>query len=136
MRKISIVVPVYFIENFKKLIHYGFNGILNTIVTYGLFLILINAIDYRISIVLAYIPGIFLSYFLNLRYVFKSEGKILNFFLIMSSMIITNILITWSLVEFVQIEKEIAQIIAILLVFLLGFYFNKRFAFFVNVKIK
>jgi len=49
------------------MILYAGNGIINTIVCYGLLLVLVNLIDYRLAIVLVYIPGIFLSYFLNGR---------------------------------------------------------------------
>jgi putative flippase GtrA len=51
----------------KKMTLYAGNGIINTIVCYGLFIVISNFIDYRITIVLVYIPGIFLSYFLNGR---------------------------------------------------------------------
>jgi len=44
-------------------------------------------------------------------------------------MLLVNLSITWILVESFDIVKEIAQLIAILVVFGFGFQLNKKFAF-------
>lgn len=116
-------------QQIKQLAIYGTNGIINTAVTYGLFVIISNYIDYRITIVGVYMIGILLSYFLNGRFVFKSRGNLRIFIIIMVSMLLTNLSITWFLVESFQIMKEIAQLIAILIVFGLGFKLNQKYAF-------
>jgi len=43
----------------KKLVLYGANGIINTVSSYALFLLISMFIDYRITIVLVYIIWIF-----------------------------------------------------------------------------
>jgi len=121
-------------QQIKQLSVYGTNGIINTVVTYGLFVIISNYIDYRITIVIVYMIGIMISYFLNSKFVFKSRGNLGIFIIIMVSMLLTNLSITWVLVESFDIIKEIAQLIAILVVFGLGFKLNQKYAFKSNNK--
>ncbi len=117
------------LHEIKKMILYAGNGIINAVITYGLFILLSNFIDYRIAIVLVYIPGIFISYFLNGRIVFNNKGHLLSFVVITVLMLGTNVLITWILVTGLHILKEISQLIAIGIVFLLGYSLNKRYSF-------
>jgi len=116
-------------QNVKKLILFSANGIINTIVTYSLFVVISNIIDYRITIVLVYIFGIFLSYVLNKKFVFKIRGKLYLFVLIYLGMLIANLGITTILVEEFNLIKELAQLIAIAIVFLIGFTMINRYAF-------
>lgn len=116
-------------QQIKKLMLYGTNGIINTAVTYGLFVIISNYIDYRITIVGVYAIGIIISYFLNRKFVFNNRGNLGIFAIIMVSMLLVNLSITWILVESLDIVKEIAQLVAILIVFGLGFQLNKKYAF-------
>ena len=117
------------IENIKKLIIYGTNGIINLIITYSLFLVISNFLDYRITIGIVYTIGIFISYYLNSKFTFKTKGNLGLFIIIMVSMFLVNRSITWVLVESFNLSKEISQLIAILVVFGLGFQLNKQFAF-------
>lgn len=116
-------------QNIKRLFLYSINGIINTAVTYGLFLLISRFIDYRISIVISYSIGIFLSFVLNSKIVFKSKGRFHVFILINVVMLLSNLIITWFLVENFNMPKEYAQAVAILIVFILGFGLNKRFSF-------
>lgn len=50
-------------------------GGLNTVVTYLVYLALTHVIGYQIAYAIAYACGIVLSYWLNLRFVFKAEGN-------------------------------------------------------------
>ncbi len=117
------------LANFKKLIRFGINGIINTIVAYALFVVISNFIDYRITIVIVYIIGIFLSYFLNRRTVFKVSGKLYLFIAIYVGMLLINLAITTLLVEEFSLIKELAQIIAILISFGIGYTLINRYAF-------
>jgi len=116
-------------QSVKKLILFGANGIINTVVTYSLFVVISNIIDYQITIVLVYIFGIFLSYVLNKKFVFRIRGKLYLFVLIYLGMLLANLGITTILVEEFNLLKEIAQLIAISIVFLIGFSLINRFAF-------
>ena len=117
------------LENFKKLVRYGASGSINTVITYVLFLILSQYIDYRITIGIVYVIGIVISFFLNRKFVFKVKGKFGIFAIIMIIMFLVNLMITWILVESFNIEKEWAQLFAIFVVFGLGYILNKQYAF-------
>jgi putative flippase GtrA len=117
-------------QNLKRFIKYGINGIINTSVTFPSFIFLSNIIDYRFAIVIIFPLGVLLSYFLNKKFVFKNEkGNMLIFFTVMTAMFLTNLSITWILVEFGDIIKEISQAIAICIAFVIGFLLNKKISF-------
>ena len=114
----------------KKITTYGINGIINTLITYPIFIFLSNIVDYRLSIIIIFPLGVLISYFLNKKFAFKKEkGNIRIFFIVMTAMLLTNFLITWVLVEFGNISKEISQALAICIAFIVGFLLNKRFSF-------
>jgi len=117
------------LRSIKKLVLYGTNGIINTAVTYTLFVIISNIINYQITIVIVYIIGIFLSYFLNGKLVFKIRGKLYLFILIYVGMLLLNLAITTVLVEEYGVIKEIAQLVAIIIVFGVGYTLVNQYAF-------
>ena len=114
----------------KKITTYGINGIINTLITYSLFIFLSGIIDYRLAIIIIFPLGVLISYFLNKKFVFKKEnGNIIIFFIVMITMLLTNLSITWFLVELGNMSKEISQALAICIAFIVGFLLNKRFSF-------
>lgn len=121
---------VFTFHEIKKIVMYAGNGIINTIVCYGLLLILAYLIDYRLAIVLVYIPGILLSYFLNRKTVFNNNKGNFPIFVIVSVLMMwTNIAVTWILIEVFQLSKILSMSIAIGAVFFLGYWLNKRYSF-------
>jgi len=117
-------------QKLKKITRYGINGIINTVITYPLIVFLSNIIDYKLSIIIVFPLGVLISYFLNKKFVFtKERGNIIIFFIVMTTMFLTNFLITWVLVERGNISKEISQALAICIAFVIGFLLNKRFSF-------
>ena len=116
--------------NFKKFIKYSIVGIINTIITYPSFILLSNIIDYTLAIIIIFPLGVLLSYFLNKKFTFtKEKGSMVVFFIVMTTMFLTNFLTTWILVEFVNIIKEISQGIAICMAFMVHYLLNKKFSF-------
>jgi putative flippase GtrA len=113
----------------KKLVLYGVNGGINTIVTYVLFIIISNFINYQITIVIVYGIGIVLSYVLNKRFVFNAKGKFHIFVMVHVGLLISNVGITTVFVEYLGIIKEIAMLITIIIIFLFGFTVINRFVF-------
>ena len=116
--------------NFKKFLKYFLVGIINTSITYPAFILLSNIIDYTLAIIIIFPLGVLLSYFLNKKFVFtKEKGNMVVFFIVMTTMFLTNFLTTWILVEFVNIIKEISQGIAICMAFMVHYLLNKKFSF-------
>ncbi len=112
----------------KKFLLYGLNGAVNTLVTYGIYVLLCQIMDYRIAIVLVYAIGIAISYILNGVIVFGRPGHLWRFIAIYLCMLGLNMSITASLVS-VHWSPELAQIPAIGVAFVVGFLLNKRYAF-------
>ena len=116
--------------NFKKFLKYFLVGIINTSITYPAFILLSNIIDYTLAIIIIFPLGVLLSYFLNKKFVFtKEKGSMVVFFIVMTTMFLTNFLTTWILVEFGNIIKEISQGIAICMAFMVHYLLNKKFSF-------
>jgi putative flippase GtrA len=124
------------LQDVRKILLYAGNGIINTVVTYALFIVISNFVDYRVAIVIVYIPGILLSYFLNQRIVFNKRGNLIIFFIISIIMMCTNVVATWLLVQVFHVVKEVSQLIAIGIVFLLGYTLNKRYSFSEKIRMK
>ena len=118
-----------YLASFKKIFRYGINGGITTIVVYVLFVIISNIIDYRITIPIVYSVGIFLSYLLNRKTVFKVSGRLHLFIGIYVGMLLLNLAITVLLVEEFHLIKEFAQIIAVFTVFGIGYTMINRYAF-------
>ena len=114
----------------KKIGKYFINGIINTSITYPSFIVLSDIIDYRLAISIIFPLGALLSYFMNKKFVFKKEeGNLMIFFIVITTMFLTNLSITWILVEFGEISKEISQAVAIFIAFIGGYLLNKKFSF-------
>jgi putative flippase GtrA len=117
-------------HSIKKIAKYLFNGIINTSITYPSFIILSDIIDYRLAISIIFPLGALLSYFMNKKLVFKKEkGNMMIFFIVITIMYLTNLSITWILVEFGEVSKEISQAVAIFIAFIGGYLLNKKFSF-------
>ena len=117
-------------HSLKKIAKYLFNGIINTSITYPSFIVLSDIIDYRLAISIIFPLGALLSYFMNKKFVFKKEeGNLMIFFIVITTMFLTNLSITWILVEFGEISKEISQAVAIFIAFIGGYLLNKKFSF-------
>ena len=113
----------------KKLLLYGANGFINTAVTYGLYLLLIKVLDYRVAAVLVYAFGICLSYWVNGAIVFRARGQFVSFVFLYIGLLLLNLVITWLLVERYAWSKVIAPLPAIAVVLVLGFVINKHVIF-------
>ncbi len=113
----------------KKLLLYGANGVVNTVVTYVLYVLLTRVIDFRIAVIISYSVGIVLSYILNGAIVFGGQGRFWLFVFVSLFLMMLNLSITWLMVDAVGWPKEIAQLPAIVVVFVVGFVVNRSFVF-------
>ena len=113
----------------KQLALYGLNGVMNTLVGYLVFFALTQVIDYRIAIVIGYSVAMALSYALNSRIVFRGRGRPARFVVLNLGLMALNVAMTWSIVTRIGLAAELAQLIAIPIVFLVGFVLNKALVF-------
>jgi len=116
------VVPVSGLYRFSK---FGLVGILNTIVGYGSFLILLNYTNYLISLVIAHAIGVSHSYIWNRYWTFKSRGvktyEFLRFNTVYLLVLVVNALVLAFLVDGMKMRPEIGQLIALPIITVISF---------------
>lgn len=104
------------------------SGGFNTALTYGVYLLLLNVVPYKISYTIAYISGILLAYILNRFFVFKSHNgikSILLFPLIYLAQYVVSLLILWVWVEQLGFDDRLAPLVAIAITVPMTFILSK-----------
>lgn len=108
-------------------------GFINTFSSFGLYVLLLKLnCNYIAAIVLSYIFGIILSYLLNTFFVFETKKEIKNmirFIFSYLSSLILNILITTLLVNYLNIDKIIAQLLATIICISYNFILQSKWVF-------
>jgi len=110
-------------------------GLLNTVSMYSLYSLLVFiGVDYILSLIVDYMLGGFLSYFLNKKYVFNHhDSHTIKMFAKMAAILIStliiNLIILMYLVEYKQYNVYLAQFLSIVIVSLLSFYLQKTQVF-------
>jgi len=102
----------------KEFIRFLVVGLINTISTYLIYLLLLFALSYDISYTLSYLAGIVISYYLNSYYVFKEKisiKKFLKYPIVYVVQYVINLLGLYILVEYLNIPKEVVPLIVIIL---------------------
>jgi putative flippase GtrA len=120
---------------FKEIIAFNIVGAVNTVITYGIFSLLVFAgINYRISLVLEYCFGITFSFFLNKRFTFHHTGGITSrmIFSMAGSYLLVlgiNFSLLVFLVEKLHFNSYIGQLIALSVSVGLSFFAQKFIVF-------
>ncbi len=104
-------------------------GLFNTAAGYVLYLLLLRFLSYAESYALTYAAGIFISYGLNSRFVFRRPlelGKALRFPVVYGVQYVLGAMALWTAVELLAVDPRIAALLAVALtvpvVFLLSRY--------------
>ena len=113
----------------RAFIYYGLSGGVNTILTYLLYVGLVQIVDYRIAIPITYAVGIALAYVIHGRFVFRSYGSVHRFVLVYAFLFLLNLAITWQFVAVFGWRAETAQLPAVAGCFIVGYLLSKRFVF-------
>lgn len=69
----------YIKGNIREYATFLASGAINSALTYILYILLLNLVSYKISYSIAYVSGIFISYYLNSRWVFKEPLSLVKF---------------------------------------------------------
>lgn len=128
-----------------QFVKFGLVGLSNVIVSYVIYVIVLLLFqrfnlfvdtDYIIAQIVGYVISIFWSFYLNNKYVFKSELKtswiaalIKSFVAYSFTGIIMNSVLSYIWVEMIGINKMIAPIINLLINVPVNFVLNKFWAF-------
>lgn len=112
-----------------------FVGILNTCVGYFIFwLFLIKfTFGYGYALVIAYLFGIMLGYFLHKKISFRknyySTGSLLKFVFLYLFLFLLNLTILFLIVDVLGVDPLVAQIFGITIVTLISFLLNRNWVF-------
>jgi len=109
--------------NYKRLLEIKFfrfllTGGLNTCVTYGLYLILLNFFTYTVSYSISYVCGILLAFLLSRYFVFKEHQglkSVLFFPLVYVAQYLFGLLIVWIWVSVLRLPESLAPLTAVAL---------------------
>ena len=113
----------------KQLIRFVGIGGVNTLVTYILYLLLLFAFSYQVSYAITYIFGIGLSYWLNLKFVFKERNtktKIVLYPLVYLVQYLFGVFILYLAIDRFEISEKIAPILVIIASIPLTFSLSKK----------
>ncbi len=104
-------------------------GLFNTLAGYVLYLLLLRFLPYAASYALTYAVGIFVSYGLNSRFVFRQPlalKKALRFPVVYIVQYALSALILWAAVEFLDADPRIAFLLAVALTVPVVFLLSRR----------
>jgi len=118
----------------REFIKFAFFGLLNSLVNYACFFILLKiGVFYIFASTFGFFSGAITGYYLNRRYTFKSQiiftKGLYKYLSIQLFMLIINIIALFYLVEYIGFEAMIGQFFAIIITALLNFLFVRRFVF-------
>jgi putative flippase GtrA len=120
-------------STFRQLSKFGMVGILNTLVGYSAFFILVNYTNYMVSLIISHIIGVTHSYIWNKYWIFKSDKIVINEFLKFNSVyilvFITNALVLVFCVNALNLDPRIGQLIALPMITMISFTGHKYWSF-------
>lgn len=99
-----------------RFIHFLLAGAVNAIVTYLLYLLLLCILSYPIAYTATYIPGIFLSYYLNARFVFKKDLSLstaLQYPIVYIFQYVSGMVLLYVFVELAHVTKVFAPVLIV-----------------------
>lgn len=104
-------------------------GLFNTAAGYVLYLLLLRFLSYAESYALTYAAGIFISYGLNSRFVFRRSlklGKALRFPVVYGVQYVLSASALWVAVELLAVDPRIAALLAVALTVPVVFLLSRR----------
>lgn len=115
----------------SRFLRFIVSGGVNTAITYGIYLVLLQIITYQISYSIAYVSGIAVSYALNRSFVFRNHHglrSILLFPLVYVAQYALGMLLLWLWVEMAGLSDKVAPLIVVAVTLPLT-YVLSRFVF-------
>lgn len=102
----------------REFVAFLLSGAINTLLTYGLYLALLLVVRYPIAYSGSYVAGIFLSYYLNARFVFREPlrlSKALKYPAVYIVQYLVGLGLLYLFVSVLHMSKEIAPLPVVLL---------------------
>ncbi len=105
-----------------------FSGGLNTVLTYGIYLLLLMVFSYAASFTLAYVAGILFTYVMNRFFVFKNHHGLKSIIwlpFVYALQYVLSMLILWCWVEKLDITVRLAPLAAIVITLPVTYFFSR-----------
>ncbi len=112
----------------KEFLKFLISGGLNTLATYGIYLALIDFVDYKISYSISYVCGIVISFFLNALFVFKQKVSLRSFIkypIVYIVQYLINLLMLFALVKIFHIPEIFVPLIVTIVTIPITFVLSK-----------
>ncbi len=118
----------------KHISRFLFVGVLNLIVSYGIYFILLYLnIYYMLALLISSVIGIAHSFIWNKKWTFKSKGDVqkesIRFISVYGIAFLINLVILALFVEKMMFNPKIAQVFALSVVSIISFYGHKYWSF-------
>lgn len=104
-------------------------GGVNTLLSYLMYVLLLQYFDYQISYALAFLFGIFLAFWLNTQYVFQSKRTVKKFVifpLVYVIQYVAGALLLGIVVEYLAIDKTCGPIIVTVILLPITYLMSKK----------
>ncbi len=112
----------------KPFIKYLLSGGFNTLVTYLMYLLLLNIMNYNMAYSISYVAGILLSYYLNSVFVFQEKislRKFIKYPVVYIVQYLINLVLLNILIEYAGLSTKIVPIITIVITIPITFLLTK-----------
>ena len=103
-------------------------GGINWILTFGIYAMMLLILPYSVSYSIAYLAGIFISYYLNTRFVFKSNfsiRKAVKYPMVYLLQYIAGLVALYAMVDILHVNKLIASPLTIIITIPLTFAMSR-----------
>ncbi len=139
-RRFQLFVRKFFQDPASRtqIIRFCFVGILNTIVGYGVFFILVNYLYYLVALLIAHIVGVIHSFLWNKYWIFKTKEinleEFIKFNIVYVIVFVANAVTLFVCVDIISIDPKLAQLIILPIITLISFFGQKLWTFRANVR--
>lgn len=114
----------------REFVRFIFWGGINTLAGYLIYALLLLFLPYLISYSAAYVLGIFISYFLNAKFVFNQKLKLsraLTYPLVYVTQYVLGLVSLYVLVEVFKLNRLLAPVLVVLITIPVTFFLSRRF---------
>lgn len=104
------------------------SGGLNTTVTYGIYLVLLQSLSYRISYTVAYAVGILMAYVLNRSFVFRNHQGLRTLLLLPFVYLVqygVSLLVLWLWIDIATLNAKLGPLVVIAITVPVTYWLSK-----------
>jgi|GEM_PF-1065446 len=120
-----------------QLSKFGFVGVLNTIIGYGSFVILLNYTNYLAALIISHLIGVSHSFIWNKYWIFKSSGigirgcvyEFAKFNSVYAGVFLANAIVLIISVNILHVDPRISQLVALPIITIISFVGHKYWSF-------